>query len=130
MDKYQIITIATSISVSIGSLIISLLTTYLNNKHQRKNKILDIVYEKKYNTYKKLFELYATYNITQEYDKTELTEVITQCLMIANRESSYYLDNLLRNMNKSETEKRIMPFLMSDDFHNSVESLRKELDLK
>lgn len=130
MDTYGIITIALSTSVSIISLLANILTVYINNKNQRKVKILDIVYEKKYNTYQKLFELYAHYYITKEYDKTELTKTIMECLAIANQESRHYLKILLQNINGSKTEQEKMPYLLSDSFHNSVETLRKELDLK
>lgn len=130
MDKYSIIALALSTSVSIVSVIANIITVWLNNKNKRKIKILDVVYEKKYDTYKKFFELHANYYITQEYDKTELTKVIMQCLAIANQESRHYLKILLQNINGSETEKKKMPYLITDSFHNSVETLRKELDLK
>ena len=130
MDKYGIITVTLSTSVSIISLLTSILTVYINNANQRKIKILDIVYEKKYDTYKKFFELHANYYITKKYDEDEMTKVIMQCLAIANQESRHYLKILLQNINGSEVLKKEIPFLLPDSFHNSVESLRKELDLK
>ncbi len=130
MDKYGIITVTLSTSVSIISLLTSILTVYINNANQRKIKILDIVYEKKYDTYKKFFELHANYYITKKYDEAEMTKVIMQCLAIANQESRHYLKILLQNINGSEVLKKEIPFLLPDSFHNSVESLRKELDLK
>ena len=130
MDKYGIITVTLSTSVSIISLLTSILTVYINNANQRKIKILDIVYEKKYDTYKKFFELHANYYITKKYDEAEMTKTIMECLAIANQESRHYLKILLQNINGSKTEQEKMPYLLSDSFHNSVETLRKELDLK
>ena len=75
MDKYGIITVTLSTSVSIISLLTSILTVYINNANQRKIKILDIVYEKKYDTYKKFFELHANYYITKKYDEAEMTKI-------------------------------------------------------
>lgn len=130
MDKYSIIALALSTSVSIISLLANILTVYINNKNQRKIKLLDVVYEKKYSTYQKFFELYANYYVSQEYDKAEVTKVIMQCLAIANKKSSFYLKRLLHVIKDNKTENEKLPLFMSDSFHNSVESLRRELDLK
>ncbi len=128
MELSNILSIVLTASVSLLSLLISIFSIIFNNRHQRKMKILDIVYEKKYEKYKIFFEHYANYYTNKEYDKSALVQNIMDCLLISNRKTSQQLESLLYHI-KNEKIGKILPRIISDCFYNCIQAIKEELNL-
>ena len=136
METSTILSITLTATVSALSLIVSILTVLLNNRHQKQIKILDIVYDKKYKTYQEFFEIYAKYRLTKEFDKTVLSRVITNCLLVSNNNTTQSLESLLRkitdNKNNSEQIKKEFRFMLGIQdqcFRNCIKFMKEELKL-
>ena len=122
MNTYTILTISLSSLVSIISVLTNLLTVYINNKHQQKIK----AYDKKYEIYHNFFNIYAGYCINEEYNKDILSNAIVDCLLIANRHTTTYLNRLLRRVNDSQ-ENENSEKITKQCFKNCIEALKDEL---
>ena len=129
METSTILSITLTASISALSLIASIVTIIINNHHQKQIKILDIIYEKKYQSYQKFFQIYANYRINNEFDKTVLSNVIVDCLLTSNQKKSYYLDDLLRNIS-NEKENKYIPQFFKNNFRYCIESMKAELNIK
>lgn len=119
-----IISITITAIISLFSIAISLITIKINNKHQIRLK----VYDKKCDTYKSFFELYADYLYTKMYDKSQTMSVIINCLLVSNKNTTHFLTVLLKYLNgdnlfidKQPTEQNY--------FTNCIESMKEELSL-
>lgn len=94
MDTAVIISLTLSTFTSIIAIIAPIITTIVNNKHQRKIRQAELIYEKRYNNFKKFYDEYSNFLITKQIEINKVMPLITDCLLIASEDTARTLNSL------------------------------------
>lgn len=121
-----ILSILLSAITTITALLTSILTIHINNKHQNKMKKIDILYEKRYNEYKKFNNQYKEFLINNTYDKDILIQIISDCILIASDDTTMTLKTFLRKIYGIAS-----PSVPNDKFlfDTCIKKMKKDLDI-
>ena len=123
-----IISLTFSGIASVLAILSPIVTVIINNKHQRKLKRNEKLFDLKYEKYQKFFALYADYYVTHEYKVEELSNVIIDCLLVSNEDTTRLLNLLLRKIN-GEVAHVGMPDEKKYTFNKCVQRMKQELNI-
>lgn len=126
-DVIAIVSISISALTALTALLVPIVTTCVNNKHQRKIHKSEFLLEKRYIKYQAMFDFYVNYKNTNQFDEELLSKIIADCLPIASKGTRFRLQQLLeKNPNINSQMSYINKNVPLDC---CIEEMRKDLDI-
>lgn len=129
MDIATILSISLSAFVSFITVVSSVVTIVINNKHQRKLKL----FENKIEKYKIFISLYADFEKTTKEENADVSvfsKSIIDCLLFANKETFFLLNKLRKSLKGFPKHLKAIFDSPIQLYQDCIVSMNKELSQK
>ena len=130
MSESYIVAIASSLT-AIFAILAPIIVAIINNKHTKKLKEIELIYEAKINTYKEFLSDYGKFQGSASYVNLErLGESTSKAMLYATPKIREKLQNILEYVSKGDSNNRLPISVLEDNYRDLIPLIYEEINKK
>lgn len=130
MSESYIVAIASSLT-AIFAILAPVIVAIINNKHTKKLKEIELIYEAKINAYKEFLSTYGKYRALENYiNLGNLGEATSKAMLYANSEIRNRLQVILDFASKKDSQKPLPISILEEAYNALIPLIYEEINKK